>query len=56
DLDGDGAVGGSDLGAWLVSFGESCDPDDSCPGDFDGDGEVSGGDLRILLAAWGACP
>jgi hypothetical protein len=56
DLDGDGVVGGSDLGAWLVSFGESCDPDESCPGDFDGDGEVRGGDLGILLAAWGVCP
>ncbi len=49
DLDGDGAVGGSDLGMLLASWGQ--------PGaaDIDGDGVVLGSDLAALLGAWGAC-
>lgn len=50
DVDGDGAVGGIDLGVLLSDWGG--------PGmaDFDDDGIVSGIDLGILLAAWGQCP
>lgn len=55
DLDGDGAVGGSDLGLWLVQVGEACESAAPCVGDFNRDGEVSGADLGILLAAWGDC-
>ena len=51
DLDGDGQVGGSDLGLMLVAWGTD-DPN----ADLDGDGLVSGGDLGLLLVAWGACP
>ena len=56
DFDGDGMVGGSDLGAWLAYAGQPCEPGDSCPGDLDGDGEVRGSDLGILLSNWGFCP
>lgn len=48
DLDGDGAVGGADLGLLLGSWG-------ACPGcapDLDGDGTVGGVDLGLLLGAW----
>ncbi|MBC04581.1 MAG: hypothetical protein CMJ34_14950 [Phycisphaerae bacterium] len=48
DLDGDGSVGGSDLGLLLAGWG-SIDP----LLDLDGDGVVGGGDLGLLLAAWG---
>jgi len=49
DLDGDGVVGSSDLGALLASWGQ--------PGaaDLDGDGAAGSGDLGVMLAAWGAC-
>lgn len=49
DLDGDGVVGGADLGLLLSAWG-SCQP--PCPADLDGDGVVGGGDLGLLLAAW----
>ncbi|MCA9285981.1 MAG: S8 family serine peptidase [Phycisphaerales bacterium] len=48
DLDGDGAVGGADLGMLLAAWG-------NCPGcaaDIDTDGLVGGADLGLLLAAW----
>lgn len=52
DLDGDGEVGGSDLGLMLVEFGLS-GPD--LAADLDGDGTVAGADLGLLLVAWGDC-
>ena len=48
DIDGDGIVGGGDLGLLLVTWG-SPDPD----ADLDGNGTVDGPDLGLLLAAWG---
>jgi hypothetical protein len=48
DLDGDGVVGGADLGNLLANWGQSGQ------GDLDGDGVVGGGDLGIMLAAWGS--
>ncbi|MBL9148224.1 MAG: PEP-CTERM sorting domain-containing protein [Phycisphaerae bacterium] len=50
DLDGDGSVGGSDLGALLGAWGGSGNAD------LDGDGTVGGSDLGILLGSWGTCP
>lgn len=49
DLDGDGVVGGADLGLLLGSWGT---PNN----DLDGDGVVGGADLGLLLGSWGACP
>lgn len=51
DLDGDGAVSGSDLGLLLTEWGCA----GSCLADIDGDGAVSGSDLGLLLAEWGPC-
>lgn len=50
DLDGDGQVGGSDLGTLFSQWGG--------PGsaDLDGDGLVGGSDLGAVFAAWGDCP
>ena len=50
DLDGDGEVGGSDLGLLFVQWGG--------PGtaDLDGDGSVGGADLGLLFIGWGDCP
>lgn len=52
DLDGDGTVGGADLGRLFIEWGP-------CPGgcaaDLDGDGVVGGSDLGLLFAAWGDC-
>jgi hypothetical protein len=50
DLNGDGAVTGSDLGLLLGNWGFSG------TGDLNGDGTVSGSDLGLLLGGWGACP
>ncbi len=47
DLDGDGVVGGSDLGLLLAAWGTP-----NAAADLDGDGVVGGGDLGLLLAAW----
>ncbi len=47
DLDGDGIVGGADLGLLLAAWG-SDDPF----ADLDGDGVVDGSDLGLLLQAW----
>jgi predicted outer membrane repeat protein len=51
DFDGDGVVGGGDLGLMLASFG-TANPDF----DLDGDGLIGGGDLGLLLSVWGQCP
>ena len=51
DLDGDGFVGGGDLGVLLSAWGTG-DP----AADLDGDGMVGGADFGMLLAAFGACP
>jgi hypothetical protein len=50
DFDGDGFVGGGDLGLLLSAWG-------SRDGEFDlsGDGLVDGADMGLLLAAWGEC-
>ena len=50
DLNGDGVVGGADLGALLAGWGQPG------PTDLDGNGITDGADLASLLAAWGACP
>ncbi len=52
DLDGNAAVGASDLLALLVSWG----PCKGCSADFDGNGNVGASDLLALLANWGPCP
>ena len=49
DLDGNGIVGGSDIGLLLVDWGQSG------PADLDGNGIVGGSDIGLLLAAWGPC-
>ena len=50
DIDGSGAVDGSDLATLVSQYGG--------PGsaDLDGDGSVTGSDLSAMLAGWGACP
>ncbi|MFB0987158.1 MAG: hypothetical protein QMB94_12740, partial [Phycisphaerales bacterium] len=48
DFNGDGIVGGADLGLLLAAWGSS-------RGDLDGDGTTSGADIGLLLAAWGDC-
>jgi hypothetical protein len=45
DLDGDGAVGASDLARLLAAW-------DTAAGDLDGDGLTGAADLAVLLAAW----
>jgi hypothetical protein len=50
DLDGDGSVGGADLGILLGGWGLPG------PADLDHDGAVTGADLGALLGAWGNCP
>ena len=49
DLDGDGVVGGADLGLLLGNWGGSG------LGDLDQSGSVDGADLGLLLAEWGPC-
>ncbi|MEY4534331.1 MAG: hypothetical protein RLZZ246_649 [Planctomycetota bacterium] len=49
DLNGDGVVGGADLGALLSGWG-------STGGDINDSGDTDGADLGILLSAWGNCP
>jgi len=51
DLDGDGCIGGDDLGLLLSAWG----PCSGCAADLNGDGVVDGTDLGILLSWWGAC-
>jgi hypothetical protein len=50
DIDGDGAVAGSDLAALLAEWGAT----DGLM-DLNADGVTDGADLAALLAAWGAC-
>lgn len=50
DLDGDGAVGASDLAILLGAWGQRG------AADLDGDGNVGASDLAVLLGAWGSCP
>ncbi|MEY3026809.1 MAG: hypothetical protein RLZZ238_1706 [Planctomycetota bacterium] len=52
DLDGDCAVGGTDLAALLNAWGP-CEPDSACAADLDRDDFVGGSDLAILLNNWG---
>jgi len=54
DLDGDGAIGGGDIGVLLAAWG-GC-PAGACPSDLDGDGTVGGADLGLLLSAWEGVP
>ena len=51
DLDGDGAVTGSDLGILLGNWGATSGG--ASAGDLNGDGTVDGADLGLLLADWG---
>ena len=54
DLDGDGVVGGADLGQMLLAWGAV--KGGAVPADLDGNGVVDGADLGQMLSAWGACP
>ena len=51
DADGDGTVGGSDLGILFLEWG----PCSNCVSDLDGNGQVDGADLGRLFLAWGPC-
>jgi uncharacterized protein (DUF2141 family) len=53
DLDGDGSVNITDLGALLANFGLSSGAT-LADGDVNGDGAVNVADLGILLAEFGA--
>jgi len=48
DVDGDGIVGGADLGVLLSQWGACA----GCAADLDGDGVVGGADIAVLLGAW----
>lgn len=50
EMSGDDAVDGTDLAAFLTSWGET-----NSHADFNGDGIVDGEDLALMLAAWGPC-
>jgi hypothetical protein len=52
DLDDDGEVGPSDLGALLASWGP-CPDGPICAADLNADGSVGAADLGTLLATWG---
>jgi hypothetical protein len=51
DVDCDGAVGASDLGALLATFATN-----AALTDLNGNGVVDGADLTMVLDAWGDCP
>ena len=53
DLNDDGAVDGSDLGALLSEWGPTTGQ--GTRADINGDGIVNGADLGTLLANWGSC-
>jgi len=53
DLNNDGAVDGSDLGALLSDWGPAAGQ--GTRADANGDGIVNGADLGTLLANWGPC-
>jgi hypothetical protein len=52
DLDGDGSVSGSDLGALLLVWGECLTGLGTCPADLNADGFIDGADLGTLLLNW----
>jgi hypothetical protein len=52
DVNGDGAVNGSDMAMVLGAWGSTA----TTTADINGDGIVNGADLAQLLGAWGACP
>ena len=52
DIDGDGKVGGADLGIIISSWGDCTAPD--CTGDLTGDGKINGADLGVLFSLWTA--
>lgn len=51
DLDGSGAVNGTDLGLILAAWNSA-----NATADLNGDGLVDGADMGMLFAAWGDCP
>lgn len=51
NLSGDACIDGSDLGAFLSSWGSCTD----CAADFNGDNLVDGNDFTLLLSHWGIC-
>ena len=56
DFDSNGQVNGSDVGLFLVQWGNSSDcSGEICSADLNGDGRVNGVDLGILLTLWGSC-
>ncbi|MBM4375101.1 MAG: hypothetical protein FJ095_08455 [Deltaproteobacteria bacterium] len=52
DIDGDGAVSGTDLTSLLSMWGATGETS----ADLNDDGSVNGSDLTVLLSAWGQCP
>jgi hypothetical protein len=52
DLDGDAAVGASDVSFALLDFG----PCPGCPSDVDGDGITGASDVSLMLLDFGPCP
>jgi len=52
DLDGDGAVGASDVSFALLDFG----PCPGCQSDVDGDGITGASDISLMLLDFGPCP
>ena len=53
DIDGDGAVGGSDLAVLLADWSRSTAAAGYLASDLSGDGVVDAADLSVLLARWG---
>ncbi|MFN9906837.1 MAG: dockerin type I domain-containing protein [bacterium] len=53
DLDGDGAVAGSDLALLLAAWAQSSAAAGHLAADLSGDGVVDAADLAMLLASWG---
>jgi hypothetical protein len=53
DLDGDGAVAGSDLALLLAAWAQSSADAGHLAADLSGDGFVDAADLAMLLASWG---
>jgi hypothetical protein len=50
DIDGDGLVGGADLGLLVNAWGTA-----KSAADLDADGTVGGADLALLLGSYGPC-
>ena len=50
DFDGDGIVGGADLGQFLLAWNQANDR-----ADLNGDGLVDGQDFGVFLVMWGPC-